>query len=103
MDYDNKPKLTLADGSTLPCDFFGLSSRGTLFITVYGLSWIEAGRIFDEPAKTSKMSFPFSDGTVTRTGFTKFEGVDILEGGGVRVTMRRRYENEAEEVTPDDD
>lgn len=103
MDIKNLPKLTLADGTELSCNFFGLSQRGTLFITVYGLPWMEAGKIFDEPAKTQEMTFPFSDQTLTRKGFVKFEGFEILDDGGIRIQMRRRYEGEAEEGSNNDD
>lgn len=94
MTVENLPKLTLADGSELPCALFGLSRTGTLYIEIYGLPWREACEIFDDPAKTEAMTYPFDDGTMTRRGFTVFDGFDRVENGGVRVTMRRKYEGE---------
>lgn len=94
MTVENLPKLTLADGSELPCALFGLSRTGTLYIEVYGLPWREVCEIFDDPAKTKAMTYPFDDGTMTRRGFTVFDGFDRVENGGVRVTMRRKYEGE---------
>lgn len=94
MNIENLPKLTLADGSEVTCALFGKSKTGLLYIEVYGLTWREAGELFDNPEKTESMTFPFSDGPVTRTGFVKFEGIDLLENGGVRVTMRRKFEGE---------
>ena len=96
MATENLPKLTLADGTELPCSLFGLSRSGHLYIEVYGLSWREAAEIFDDPSKTASMTYPFEDGTVTRTGFTVFEGFDKVEDNGIRVTMRRKYEGEDE-------
>ena len=94
MTTENLPKLTLADGTKLTCALFGLSRTGHLYIEVYGLTWREAAELFDDPAKTSSMSFPFSDGEQTRTGYTVFEGFDKLDGGGIRVTLRRKYDGE---------
>lgn len=94
MQVDNLSSLKMADGSELKCSLFGLSHSGRLYIEVHGVTWREAGDIFEDPEKTRRMTFPFSDGPVTRVGFTVFEGVDNLENGGVRVTMRRRYEGE---------
>lgn len=88
------PKLTLADGSQLPCDFFGLSGSGRLYIDVYGLSWREACDLFDKTEKTAEMTFPFDGGPVTRRGFTVLLGHDLIEDGGVRITMRRPYAEE---------
>lgn len=88
------PKLTLADGSQLPCDLFGVSSTGRLYIDVYGLSWREACEIFDQKEKTSEMTFPFDGGPETRHGFTVLLGHDLIEDGGVRLTMRRPYAEE---------
>lgn len=94
MITENLPKLTLADGTELTCSLFGLSRSGHLYIEVYGLSWREATEIFDNPAKTASMTYPFEDGTQTRTGYTVFEGFDKVDNGGIRVTMRRKYEGE---------
>ena len=90
----NLPKLTLADGSEVPCDFFGLSSTGRLYIDVYGMSWREACELFDDPEKTASMTFPFDTGPETRRGFTVLLGHDLIEDGGVRITMRRPYAEE---------
>lgn len=94
MTTENLPKLTLADGSEITCALFGLSRTGHLYIEVYGLTWREASEIFDDPSKTASMTYPFSDGAQTRTGYTVFEGFDKLDGGGIRVTMRRKFEGE---------
>ena len=98
MTIENLPNLPLADGSEIKCSLFGLSRTGTLYIEVYGLTWREACDIFDDPTKTAEMTFPFDDGTQTRRGFTVFEGFDLVDGGGVRVTMRRKYEGEGGDV-----
>ena len=93
-EIDNLPKLTLADTSTIPCDFFGLSSTDRLYIDVYGLSWREACDLFDQADKTAEMTFPFDDGLVTRRGYTVLLSHDLIADGGVRITMRRPYAKE---------
>lgn len=94
MDIENLPKLTFADGTELPCSLCGKSHSGTLYVEVHGLSWREAVDIFTDPAKTQTMTYPFDGGPLTRTGYTVFCGFDVLDDGGVRFTMRRRYEGE---------
>lgn len=91
---EDLPKLTLADGSTVPCDFFGLSSSGRLYIDAYGMDWREACELFDDPQKTASMTYPFDGGPETRNGFTVMLGHDLIEGGGVRLTLRRPYAEE---------
>lgn len=93
---EHLPKLKMADGSELPCGFFGLSSSGRLYIDVYGMTWREACDLFDDPQKTSAMTYPFDGGPATRIGFTVLVGHDLIEDGGVRLTMRRPYVEEAD-------
>lgn len=100
MNEEEYPKLTLADGTELSCSLFGRSlNTGKMYIEIHGLGWREACEIFDDPSKTATMSYPFEGGPVERKGYTVFEGIDILEGGAVRVTMRRRFEGEEGDAT----
>lgn len=95
MEIKNLPKLILADGAVLRCSLCGHAhTTGRLLIEVHGITLLGACEIFDDPQKTAELTMPYSEGDKTYRGFTVLEGVDVVDGGGVRVSLRRRYEGE---------
>lgn len=92
---EKKPPLTLADGTKLDCPMCGLArSTGRLLIEVHGLTLMEAAATFDNPEATATITMDYGDGVKDYKGFVVLEGVDVLGDKQVRVTLRRRYEEE---------
>lgn len=92
---ENMPRLTLADGTSVPCAFFGVSSTGRLYIDIFGMTMAEAFAAFGDAEKTKEMTLSAPNAeTLTRKGFSVFLGVEVTDGGAVRVTMRRKFEGE---------
>lgn len=93
------PQIKLADDSEYDCTLCGYArTTGRLLIELPGLKLIEAVGIFDDNAKTAEITMPYDEGDKTYKGFEVLESVDVLEDGGVRVSLRRRY---VEETTND--
>lgn len=85
------PVITLADGTELPCDFFGYAaSVGLQYIDVPGITVIKAARIFGDEKKTEKITFAGGDEVVVREGYTVCVGIS-LGSESVRITMRRPF------------
>lgn len=88
------PELELADASKLECTLCGYArTTGRLLIEVVGLTLMEAVKIFDNTAKTATITMPYDDGDKVYSGFVVLESIDVTDGG-VRVSLRRRYEGE---------
>ena len=95
MIIENLPKIELADGTKLTCSLCGLAhTTGRLLVEVYGITLMNACKIFDDPKKTASITMPYDDGDKVYQGYVVLESVDVVEGGGVRVALRRRYEGE---------
>lgn len=89
------PELELADASKLECALCGYArTTGRLLIEVVGLTLMEAVKIFDDPSKTATIAMPYDDGNKVYSGFVVLESIDVTDGG-VRVSLRRRYEGES--------
>ena len=85
------PTVTLADGTELPCVFFGYAaSVGLQYIDVPGITVVKAARLFGDEKKTGKLTFAGGDETVVREGYTVCVGIS-LGSESVRVTMRRPF------------
>lgn len=95
MDEKKLPQIELADGSKLDCAMCGLArTTGRLLIEIRNLNLLKAVKIFDNAAKTATITMPYDDGDKVYKGFSVLESVDVLDGG-VRVSLRRRYEGES--------
>lgn len=85
------PTVALADGTVLPCDFFGYAaSVGLQYIDVPGITVVKAARLFGDEKKTEKITFEGGSETVVREGYTVCVGIS-LGSESVRVTMRRPF------------
>ena len=85
------PTVTLADGTELPCDFFGYAaSVGLQYIDVPGITVAKAARLFGDEKKTGKITFAGGGETVVREGYTVCVGI-ALGSESVRVTLRRPF------------
>lgn len=85
------PTVTLADGTELPCDFFGYAaSVGLQYIDVPGITVVKAARFFGDEKKTERITFTGGDETIVREGYTVCVGIS-LGSESVRVTLRRPF------------
>lgn len=85
------PQITLADGTALPCDFFGYAaSVGLQYIDVPGITIAKAARLFGNAERTAQITFENSSETVVREGFTVCAGITVSDSV-CRVMMRRPY------------
>lgn len=96
------PQISLADGTVLPCDFFGYAaSAGLQYIDVPDVTVAEAASLFSDPEKTSRITFENASETAIREGFTVCAGITVSDNV-CRVMMRRPYaeseDNEALEA-----
>ena len=85
------PQITLADGTELPCDFFGYSaSVGLQYIDIPDITVVKAARLFGDAKKTAQITFENASETVVREGFTVCAGITASDNV-CRVMMRRPY------------
>lgn len=89
------PQIKLADDSEYDCTLCGFArTTGRLLIEIRNLDLLKAVKIFDDPSNTASITMPYDDGNKVYSGFVVLESIDVMDGG-VRVTLRRRYEGEA--------
>lgn len=85
------PQITLADGTELPCDFFGYAaSVGLQYIDIPDITVVKAARLFGDTKKTTQITFENASETVVREGFTVCVGITASDNV-CRVMMRRPY------------
>lgn len=97
MDKD-RPTITMADETTMPCDFFGYAeSLGVQYIDIPGSSLSELAQIFSNTEKTSAIKFVNSSETVVREGFTVLISLQraSVDSDTIRVALRRPYADAA--------
>lgn len=87
-------KIIFLDGSECPCAFCGLATVGLLYVTLTGLSFVEAAAIFGDEKKTAKIRYVAANGEETVfEHYTKFEYL-VNETGGQRAALRQKYASE---------
>nr|DAE38361.1 MAG TPA: restriction alleviation protein [Caudoviricetes sp.] len=87
-------KIIFLDGSEYPCVFCGLATVGLLYVTLTGLSFVEAAAIFGDENKTAKIRYVAANGEETIfEHYTKFEYL-VNETDGQRAALRQKYASE---------
>ena len=87
-------KIIFLDGSEYPCAFCGIATVGVLYVTLTGLSFVEAAAIFGDEKKTAKIRYVAANGEETVfEHYTKFEYL-VTEPGGQRAALRQKYASE---------
>lgn len=90
-------KIIFNDGSEYPCAFCGVATVGMLYVTLTGMSFVEAASLFSDENKTKRMRYVAANGDETLfEHYTKFEYA-VNESGGVRGALRQKYASEVQE------
>lgn len=89
-------KIIFADNTEYKCGFCGLASVGLLFVTLEGLSFVEAAAVFADENKTKKIRYVAANGEETAfEHYVKFEYA-VNESNGVRGALRQKYASEVD-------
>lgn len=92
------PKIKLNDSTVYECSFCGLSSSGTLYLDIPGLSLGEALTDFSNQDQVKKIVYSAGDTSIQYSGYTNLIGVEyVLDGASVRVSLRRPYLTDSDE------
>lgn len=90
-------RIIFLDGSEYQCAFCGLATVGVLYVTLTGLSFVEAAAIFGNENKTKRIRYVGSDGNeVVFEHYTKFEYLVNEPTGGQRAALRQKYASEVQ-------
>lgn len=91
------PKIKLNDSTAYECSFCGLSSSGTLYLDVLGLSLSETLTIFSDQNQVKTVVYSAGDASIQYSGYTNLIGIEyVLDGASVRVSLRRPYLTEGD-------
>jgi len=91
------PKIKLNDSTAYECSFCGLSSSGTLYLDVPGLSLSEALTTFSDQNQVKTVVYSAGDASIQYSGYTNLIGIEyVLDGASVRVSLRRPYLTEGD-------
>lgn len=92
------PKIKLNDSTAYECSFCGLSSSGTLYLDVPGLSLSEALTVFSDKNQVKTVVYSAGDASIQYSGYTNLIGIEyVLDGASVRVSLRRPYLTDSDE------
>lgn len=87
-------RIVFRDGSEYSCAFCGLATVGLLYVTLTGLSFVEAAAVFGDENKTAKIRYVAANGDETVfEHYTKFEYL-VNEADGQRAALRQKYASE---------